>query len=391
MNEVAAPAGCTTLRPISSTGSCRWSLTRDLFYEVFVSYSHDTPEHITAVLDLSNRLRGEGIDCVLDQYEASPPEGWPRWMVAKIRSCRYVVMICTEAYNRRVMGTESDGVGHGVRWEGSLIYQHIYDAGSLNVKFIPVVLREADRSHVPTPVRGATVYSLEAKDGYKRLYERLAEIPPSMPALGPRRPLPERPVKTNPAMFVTGPIDVDLWNRAKWKATFYTEAPDGLPVLGLAFKDGEAAAAIFRGWHLRYGERDESEELRIAIIEGDIPGDEAGYSVHVNVDTDVFIQRLKSAGFSYDNDLIITVGRVNRMNPAPGSPFLSQFKELYRRKKTYWLVPGVIDEREQVRMMPGLRIFKGKVLFKHVSELHSKDIDSVVLAKEGELHRKGTA
>ena len=53
-------------------------------------------------------------------------------------------------------------------------------------------------------------------------------------------------------------------------------------------------------------------------------------------------------------------------------------------------MPGVIDEREQVRMMPELRIFKGKVFFKHVSEIHSPDIDSVVLAKEGEWPPKPT-
>ena len=92
-------------------------------YEVFVSYSHDTPEHISAVRELSDRLREDGIDCILDQYEHSPPEGWPRWMDGKIRACRYVLMVCTEAYCRRVMGTEAPGVGHGVQWEGNLIYQ----------------------------------------------------------------------------------------------------------------------------------------------------------------------------------------------------------------------------------------------------------------------------
>jgi len=43
--------------------------------EVFISYSHDAPAHVDAVLALSNRLRAEGFDAVLDQYEASPPGG----------------------------------------------------------------------------------------------------------------------------------------------------------------------------------------------------------------------------------------------------------------------------------------------------------------------------
>ena len=152
-------------------------------YEVFISYSHDSPEHIGDVLALSNRLRSEGIDCALDQYEHSPPEGWPRWMDTKIKCCRYVLMICTDAYCRRVMGTEKPGVGRGVRWEGSLIYQHIYDAGSSNTKFIPVVFRDVDEAHVPTPIRSATIYSLEQPTGYDE-------------TLGPAANATSRPITT---------------------------------------------------------------------------------------------------------------------------------------------------------------------------------------------------
>lgn len=28
----------------------------------------------------ANKLRSEGIDAILDQYEEAPSEGWPRWM-----------------------------------------------------------------------------------------------------------------------------------------------------------------------------------------------------------------------------------------------------------------------------------------------------------------------
>jgi len=45
--------------------------------KVFISYSHDSREHKDRVLELSDRLRDDGIDCHLDQYEESPAEGWP--------------------------------------------------------------------------------------------------------------------------------------------------------------------------------------------------------------------------------------------------------------------------------------------------------------------------
>ena len=83
--------------------------------EVFVSYSWDSQEHVRRVLALSDRLRSEGVDCVLDQYEESPPEGWPRWMDRKIRDARLALMVCTETYYKRVMGDEVSDQGQGVK------------------------------------------------------------------------------------------------------------------------------------------------------------------------------------------------------------------------------------------------------------------------------------
>jgi hypothetical protein len=43
---------------------------------VFISYSHDSPEHKQRVLALSDRLRNDGIEAELDQYQTRPPQGW---------------------------------------------------------------------------------------------------------------------------------------------------------------------------------------------------------------------------------------------------------------------------------------------------------------------------
>jgi TIR domain len=122
-------------------------------HRVFISYSHDSPEHKDKVLDLSDRLRRDGIDCRLDQYEQAPPEGWPRWTEKKIRDADHVLMIRTEAYYRRVMGEEKPDLGLGVRWEGHMIQQHLYNAETVNRKFIPVLLTIGDEKHIPTPIQ----------------------------------------------------------------------------------------------------------------------------------------------------------------------------------------------------------------------------------------------
>ena len=160
---------------------------------VFISYSHDSPEHADRVLALSDHLRADGIDCVLDQYIDSPPEGFPRWMDRQIRAADFVLMICTPTYYRRVMGEEELGTGHGVAWESTLIYQYIYNAGTSNTRFIPILLEGAHESAIPVSWQGVKHYRPMTTDGYEELYRRLTEQPLTpKPALGTRRTLPPR-------------------------------------------------------------------------------------------------------------------------------------------------------------------------------------------------------
>lgn len=161
--------------------------------KVFISYSWDSPKHKDRVLALADRLRSDGIDCTLDQYEVSPPEGWPRWMERQIREADFVLMICTETYLRRVLGEESPGKGHGVRWEGHLTYQDLYNAGTLNTKFIPVLLESGKFEHIPTPLQGSTFYKAHTEEGYEALYRHLTNQPYTLkPELGKLQPLPHR-------------------------------------------------------------------------------------------------------------------------------------------------------------------------------------------------------
>lgn len=100
--------------------------------KVFISYSHDTVAHQERVLDLADRLRADGIDAEIDQYNDSPPEGWPRWCESQIEAADVVLMVCTETYHRRVRGEEERGKGLGVVWEAAIIRQLLYDAGAVS-------------------------------------------------------------------------------------------------------------------------------------------------------------------------------------------------------------------------------------------------------------------
>ena len=162
--------------------------------KVFISYSHDSPEHADRVLALADRLRHDGIDSILDQYIlGSPDEGWPLWMDRQIRDADFVLMICTPTYHRRVMGEEEPGVGHGVNWEGNLIYQHFYQDGTINTRFLPIVLEGGNTSDIPMPFRGVAKYRPMTEEGYEALYRRLTNQPLTPPPdMGTPKKLPPR-------------------------------------------------------------------------------------------------------------------------------------------------------------------------------------------------------
>lgn len=173
--------------------------------KAFISYSHDSPMHAKRVLELSNRLRGHGIDCNIDQYEESPSEGWLRWMENQIAEAEYVLLICTESYELRFRGKAPDGEGRGADWEGSIVRQEFYEARSNTNKFIPVLLYPAHEQYIPMTLRAQTHYDVTTQVGYEKLYWRLMGEPENQkPPLGTRLPMRE-PKQTFFACFWSVP------------------------------------------------------------------------------------------------------------------------------------------------------------------------------------------
>jgi hypothetical protein len=162
---------------------------------VFISYRHEPerPEHADRVLELANRLRAQGIDASLDQYEQSPPSGWPTWCEFEIKHADFVLMICTEAYYRCIEEREEVDPGHGVLWEARIIRQLLYEAGAKTAKVIPVLFGEGKVDYIPLPVKGATYYIVDTEQGFENLYRLLTNQPRTRkPELGEVRNLPER-------------------------------------------------------------------------------------------------------------------------------------------------------------------------------------------------------
>ncbi len=144
--------------------------------KVFISYSHDSDEHRQRVLALSERLRDDGVETRIDRYvPGTPEEGWPRWMLNRLDEAHFVLVVCTETYYRRFRGLEEPGKGKGVRWEGALITQDIYDDPTRNLKYVPVVFASEELNFRPEPIRSATHYILTSDANYQSLLDYLLD------------------------------------------------------------------------------------------------------------------------------------------------------------------------------------------------------------------------
>jgi hypothetical protein len=310
-------------------------------------------------------------------------------MDRKIDSASLVLVVCTETYFNRVSGQESVDKGRGVKWEGSIIYQHLYNQGASNLKFIPVLMRNTDKRFIPVPLQGASHFVVDTDTGYEQLYNRILGRPPAEKApLGKRRAMPRKEVKTDFATYLASPIDVPLWDEAKWRATAFIYGPKVTPILGIAFLNKEPAQRIFEDWRRRYGDRDEYEELRVAIIEGEIAKEHPGYTVHIGLEHEAVFERYKKAGLEVAEEYFFaSISRLNRMTPSPTSPHLGMFKAAYAQHGEYLLTPTICKpDGSDLEFAPYFGIRKRAIHFRNAKDIGENDVDSIVL-RTGSLNR----
>jgi tetratricopeptide (TPR) repeat protein len=160
---------------------------------IFVSYSHDSEEHIARVVGLAERLTAAGCECALDLYESHPPEGWPQWMDRQLDEADFVLVVCTEGYYRKAKG-DGPRVGGGVRFESVLIVQELHDDGMRSAELVPVLFDELADGLILRPLRGFSRYRVDQPRGFEDLLRHLTNQPRRIrPALGPVPLLPPDP------------------------------------------------------------------------------------------------------------------------------------------------------------------------------------------------------
>lgn len=358
--------------------------------KIFISYSHDSKDHQDRVLKLSDKLRSEGIDCSLDQYEDSPPEGWPKWMDKQVRESDFVLVVCTQTYYNRAMGVDDDG--KGIKWESSLIYQHLYNAGANNIKFIPILFSDGIFENIPEPLQGATYYNVDNCDNYNSLYWRLRGVKTKKPELGKLR---ELPVKERRTLFVSDLIDNEKWEKAKWRngVAFLIDPMGKLPpVFTVLFDDLDLGKRIFERLIDNVGKVDKNERLRLSVIEGNAPNQDFGYFVVIGENVEATNKILQQSSLDKEIRYVAISQRIHRMKPDKSSKNLSNFKKEVERLGCYYIAPAKqhydVQKGYHYEVEMDYNILKKKIEFRNYSDIKLKnDPDSILIQEETLKHK----
>lgn len=334
--------------------------------KVFISYAWEDPAFSEKVLDFSNKLRKNGIDAIIDQYEENPDMGWPIWMENQIESADYVLVISTKTYFDKFKQIQD---GKGVSWEISSIYQSLYNLQGHNDKFIPVVFCEDDKNFVLKALQPYTIYNLENQ--FEKLRNRILGIPNVIkpPVV---KPLPERNRK---CMFISSPINIELWDEARWQGTAFICYPDFGWLLGLVYEGNkDAAVKIFNEWK-EYDDID--KHLDIVFVEGDInklPSN--GYTCLIQPNLSESFKRINEIN-GEDETIVLSVSRFQRMYPNDNFAMFNRFKEVYYNNigKPIPIVPITKVNKSKKLSVDNMEVNIENIVYtKNIRFMNAKDI-----------------
>lgn len=183
--------------------------------KAFVSYAWETEEHRRWVLDLAIRLRGDGVDVTLDQWEVHPGDQLPAFMERAVRDNDYVLIICTPHYKDK-----SERRLGGVGYEGDVMTAEAMTQNNSR-KFIPIFCTGGSWQAAALGWLAGKYYidltgSPYAEDRYQDLLTTLHGTRPAAPAIGRRPPITGRselapgpsPSSERPAPRVFDPVRI---------------------------------------------------------------------------------------------------------------------------------------------------------------------------------------
>jgi len=134
--------------------------------KVFISYSWDGEAHQKWVLNLATKLRENGIDAILDQWELDLGKPIPNFMENSVAKSDRVICIITPKYNEKSINLHG-----GVGYEYSIISAEIMDKIDTQ-KFIPL-LKEGNNENIPKSLKGRMYIDMRDDSSFEYRLEEL--------------------------------------------------------------------------------------------------------------------------------------------------------------------------------------------------------------------------
>jgi hypothetical protein len=154
-------------------------------------------------------------------------------------------------------------------------------------------------------------------------------------------------------------------------------------MMGLAFADRDAGRQILRGLQQATGPIDAFELIRIAIIEGDIPGEPPGYTVLITPNFDGLAAKTRAEGKQPPAELTMA-GQFQRIGSTAASHTVGRFKDAFATHRRFFLVGASVSDRS---IDFDVAIEKTLIVFKHVSEIDDQDVEKLIFARDTRQRR----
>ena len=111
--------------------------------KVFLSYSQDSAAHKQWVSELAAKLRHNGVDAILDQWDLSSDDDATQFMGQGVRDSDWVLVVCTDSYMRKA-NTGEVGIGY----ESMIVTKKLVEDLGPN-KFIPIIRQTLAEEKMP--------------------------------------------------------------------------------------------------------------------------------------------------------------------------------------------------------------------------------------------------
>ncbi|QYY35455.1 MULTISPECIES: toll/interleukin-1 receptor domain-containing protein [Cerasicoccaceae] len=186
---------------------------------VFISYSHDSPEHKQWVSEFVTELRlSHGVDAILDQLHLGPGDDFVYFMREAIGKAEWILIVCTDPYIEKA-NSRTGGAGYEtIIVEGELIRD------LKTKKFIPIYRLSDGSCRAPDSLStrfGVNFHnSVDREEAFRQLVNCLHGIPPDIPPVGggpkPKKsnaitsPTTVKPVQVSPNYTKEPPGQIDV-------------------------------------------------------------------------------------------------------------------------------------------------------------------------------------